>query len=160
MIDRANLPVPPPVPTPPQMYAPRQNYDSSIVCHSSGPSSEQESSGSSSEGNFSSRSGSAQSRHRFRTTQEQNPRNYVRRPATHRQPYVREATDGGTEKALVPSPDRPSRLPSYAADSDITEEIERHDHHVAFQDLDPFEAGQDRAIGYFAHEGSDWESNH
>jgi hypothetical protein len=67
----------------------------------------------------------------------------------YRPPYVREATDRGTERALMPSPRHSHEKLFYpdTNDSDITEEIERVERHVTFRDSGGYDDGYDILIG-------------
>lgn len=65
---------------------------------------------------------------------------------------MREATDKGTERALMPSPKHSHEKMFYpdANDSEITEEIERAERHVTFQDSDGYEEGYHILNGKFS----------
>lgn len=58
----------------------------------------------------------------------------------YRPPYVREATDRGTERAFVPSPKHSRDRLFHPEDiSESTEELERVERHVTFQEPDGYD---------------------
>jgi hypothetical protein len=67
---------------------------------------------------------------------------------TYRPPYVREATDRGTERASMPSPKHSRDSSFYPEDiSESTEEIERTERHVTFRDPERYDSDQEMLIG-------------
>jgi hypothetical protein len=67
----------------------------------------------------------------------------------YKPPYVREATDKGTERALMPSPKHSHERMFYpdTNDSEITEEIERVERHVTFRNPDGYQDDYDILSG-------------